>query len=135
MTTLNQSDKLALSALFRHEDDEGMEPLPTAPLFDYSAYRDKIKGHVQRPLHSFAHADETEDTEDIDLIEDCDEHGASASDESEISLDDDSFDEEEFSSAAFTRHERAYEDKPWELPSSRHLGEVFSTLSSMGCEW
>ena len=117
MTTLDQSDKLQLSALFRHEDDEGTEPLPLAPLFDYRAYRDKINGYAPPTPRSYSPSYEMDETPDISEDEDEDEETLNAL------------------LTAFCISKQGHDYSGDILPSMRSRGAISAELHSMGCEW
>jgi len=112
---LTQSDKLELSALLRNEDDEGMEPLPPAPLFDYRAYRDKINGYAPPTPRSYSPSCEMDETPDI------------SEDEDEETLND--------LLTAFCVSKQGHEMSGDILPSMRSRGAISAELHSMGCEW
>lgn len=115
MTTLDQSDKLELSTLFRHEDDAGMEPLPPSPLFDYNAYRDKIQGYAPPTPRSYSPAYDMEEAPDIS--EDEDEETLNAL------------------LTAFCVSKQGHETSGDILPSMRSRGAISAELRSMGCAW
>lgn len=115
MTTLDQSDKLALSALFCHEDDEGVEPLPAAPLFDYGACRDRIQGYAPPAPRSYSPSYDMEEAPDIS--EDEDEETLNAL------------------LTAFYVSKQGHDYSGDILPSMRSRGAISAELRSMGCEW
>lgn len=115
MTTLTQSDKLHLSALFRHEDDEGQEPMQSAPLFDYSAYRDRIQGYAPPAPRSYSPSYDMEEAPDIS--EDEDEETLNAL------------------LTAFCVSKQGHETSGDILPSMRSRGAISAELRSMGCAW
>lgn len=115
MTTLDQSDKLELCALLRHEDDEGMEPLPAAPLFDYSAYRDRIRGYAPPAPRSYSPSRDMDETPNIG--EDEDEETLNAL------------------LTAFYVSKQGHDYSGDILPSMRSRGAISAELRSMGCEW
>lgn len=103
---LTQSDKLAILAMTgNHSDDQGMEPMPPAPLFDYNAYRERIKERtscvaVQSKRTPYVEYDECSEP---------DMYG--------------------------THCERVAIESADYLPSMRDRRAIRSELASMGCNW
>ena len=114
---LSQADKLAISGLLsagHEESSESFEPLPVAPLCDYSAYRGRINGYAPPAPRNYSPCVESEEMPDIDSDE---------SDELEDLL------------RAFSIDKQGRGVSGDILPSARTRGAIRSELASMGCEW
>lgn len=113
---LTQSDKLAILAITgNHSDDEGMEPLPPAPIFDYGAYRDRINGYAPPAPRNYTPEHESDETPDT------------GEDEDEETL--------ESLLRAFSIDKQGREFSGDILPSARTRGAIRAELASMGCNW
>lgn len=114
---LSQTDKLELSGLLSagHEESaESFEPLPVAPLFDYSAYRGRINGFAPPAPRNYSPCVESDETPEFDSEE---------SDDLEDLL------------RAFSIDKQGRGVSGDILPSARTRGAIRSELASMGCEW
>lgn len=113
---LSQDDKLAILAMTgNNSDDEGQEPLPPAPLFDYNAYRDRINGYAPPAPRNYIPEHESDEMPDM------------GEDEDEETL--------ESLLRAFSIDKQGREYSGDVLPSARSRGAIRSELASMGCNW